>query len=119
MLIIRENILVLGEGPPQGLDDATIMAEAKYSINFSRSQTKFCLGLHYRMESTVFLFVNTLKIYQFKAKTLKQKNSHCIYQIFQRFFTQHDKAGWNGIVYNFSVDYRAFNIVVLPIFRNI
>ena len=43
----RKYILVLGEGQTQGLDDASVTAEAKYSINFSRSQRKFCLSLHY------------------------------------------------------------------------
>ena len=33
-----KDILILGEGPTQGLDDTTLTAEAKYSINFSRSQ---------------------------------------------------------------------------------
>ena len=33
----KKDILVLGEGPTQGLDDTTIMTEAKYSIMFSRS----------------------------------------------------------------------------------
>ena len=41
MLIIKKDILVLGEAPTQGLDDTTITAVAKYSINFSRSQRKF------------------------------------------------------------------------------
>ena len=60
-------ILVLGIGPTQGLDDTTLTAEAQYSINFSRSNRKFCLSLHYN-ESNSFLFVNATKIYQFKAK---------------------------------------------------
>ena len=33
--------------PTQGLDDTTLTAEAKYSINFSRSNRKLCLSLHY------------------------------------------------------------------------
>ena len=32
-----KDILILGEGPAQGLDDTTLTTEAKYSINFSRS----------------------------------------------------------------------------------
>ena len=32
-----KDILILGEGPTQGLDDTTLTTEAKYSINFSRS----------------------------------------------------------------------------------
>ena len=41
-------------------------AEAPYSINFSRSNRKFCLSLHYT-GSNSFLFLNATKIYQFKA----------------------------------------------------
>ena len=42
----KNDILVLGEGPTQGLDDTTITTEAEYSINVSRSQRKFYLSLH-------------------------------------------------------------------------
>ena len=66
----RKHILILGEGPTEGLRDASITAEAKYSINFLRSQIKFCLSLH-RNGSNSFLFVNASKIYEFKAKALK------------------------------------------------
>ena len=59
-------ISILGEVPTQGLDYTTLTAEAKYSINFSRSQIKFCLSLHYN-GSNSFLFVNATKRYQFKA----------------------------------------------------
>ena len=39
-------MLVLGEGPTQGLDDTTITAEAKYPINFTQSRKKIVLSLH-------------------------------------------------------------------------
>ena len=55
------------KGPAQGLDDTTLTAEAQYLINFSRSNGKLCLNLHYDGSNT-FLFVNATKIYQFKAK---------------------------------------------------
>ena len=42
----KNDILVLGEGPTQGLDDTTITTETEHSINFSRSQRKFYLSLH-------------------------------------------------------------------------
>ena len=38
----NKDILVLGEGPTQGLNDNTISAEAKYSINFAQSGKKLC-----------------------------------------------------------------------------
>ena len=37
----NKKILVLGEGPTQGLDHITITAEAKYSINFTQSGKRF------------------------------------------------------------------------------
>ena len=42
----KNDILVLGEVPAQGLDDTTLTAEKKYSINFTESRKKFCLSLH-------------------------------------------------------------------------
>ena len=38
----NKDILVLGEGPTQGLNDNTISAETKYSINFTQSGKKLC-----------------------------------------------------------------------------
>ena len=37
-----KDILILGDGPTQGLDDTTLTAEAIYSINFTQSKKKFC-----------------------------------------------------------------------------
>ena len=46
-----------------------LTAEAQYSINFSRSSREFCLSVHYKYKgSNSFLYVNTTKICQFKAK---------------------------------------------------
>ena len=63
----EKDILILGKGSRQGLNDTTLTAEAQYSINFSRLNGKFYLSLHYN-GSNSFLFVNATKIYQFKAK---------------------------------------------------
>ena len=41
-----KDILILGEGPTQGLDDTTLTAEAKYIINFTQPRKRFVLGLH-------------------------------------------------------------------------
>ena len=67
-----KDILILGEGPTQGLDDTTLTAEAKYPINFTQSGKRFVLSLHYN-GSNSFLFVNATKIYQFKAKESEVK----------------------------------------------
>ena len=62
------GILILGEGPTQGLhDDTTLTSEAKYPTNFAQLQKRFVLNLDYN-ERNSFLFVNATKIYQFKAK---------------------------------------------------
>ena len=73
------NILdILGKGSTQGLDDTALTEEAQYSINFSRSNTKFCLSLHYN-GSNSFLFVNATKIYKFKTKDSEiKKNIPCV-----------------------------------------
>ena len=41
----KKDILFLGEGPTDGLDDAKY-AEAKYSININKSRKKFCSSVH-------------------------------------------------------------------------
>ena len=43
----KKDILILGEGPAEGLDDTTLTAEKDYSINFTKSRKKFCLNLRY------------------------------------------------------------------------
>ena len=63
----NKDILILGKGPIQGLDDTTLTAEAKYPINFTQPRKRFVLSLHYNGSNSV-LFVNTIKIYQFKSK---------------------------------------------------
>ena len=51
----RKDILFLGFGPTQRLDNTNWTAEAQYSINFSKSNRKFCLSLHYNGTSRFFI----------------------------------------------------------------
>ena len=39
-------ILILGEGPTQGLDGTTLTAEARNPINFTQPNKRFVLSLH-------------------------------------------------------------------------
>ena len=55
MLIITEDILILGKDPAQGLDDTTFTFEAEYSINFTELGKKFCLSLHYNGSNSYLL----------------------------------------------------------------
>ena len=61
----NKNIFILYEELTQGVDD-TLTAETKYPINFTQPGKRFMLSLHYN-ESNSFLFVNAIKLYQFKA----------------------------------------------------
>ena len=102
-------ILILGQVSTQGLDDSTLSAEAQFSFNFSRTNRKFCLSLHYN-GSNSFLFANTTKIYQFKAKdSEKKKYPLCLGNIPGDFPANYmKKTVLNGCVYDFSFDYRAY-----------
>ena len=62
----NKDILILGQGPTQRLDDTTLTAEAIYSINFTRPNKRFVLSMHYN-GSNSFLFVNATKIAQCKV----------------------------------------------------
>ena len=57
-----KNILVLGKGFTQRLDNTTIYAEKMYPINFTKTNKKFCLNLYYN-GSNSYLFVNDTEIY--------------------------------------------------------
>ena len=67
------DILILCEGPTQGLHDTRLTAEAKYPTNFTQLQKRFVLNLHYN-ERNSFLFVNATKIYQSKTKQSEIKD---------------------------------------------
>ena len=106
-----KDILILDKGQPQGLDNTILTAEAQYSINFSRSQTKLCLSLNYN-GSNSFLFPNGTKIYQFKTKDSEIKTYPLCLGETSRYFSVDNmkKTGLNGYVYDFSVDYNAITV---------
>ena len=68
----NKDILILGAGPTQELDDTGLTSHAKYP-NFTQSGKRFALSLHYN-GSNSFLFVNAAKIYHFKAKDSETKD---------------------------------------------
>ena len=53
----NKDILILGKGQIKRLDNATLTAEAEYFINFSRSQMKFSLSLHYNGSNSFYLLM--------------------------------------------------------------
>ena len=66
-----KDILILGEGPIQRLDDTSLIVEAKYTIYFT--QPEILLSLHYNLSNS-FLFANATKVYQFKEKNSEIKD---------------------------------------------
>ena len=62
MLITRKNILILGEGVLQGLDDTTLTTEKNYSSTVTENNKKFYLSLHYNGANS-YLFVHSKKNY--------------------------------------------------------
>ena len=66
----NKDILILGKGQTKRLDKTSLTAEAEYSINFSRSERKFCLSLHYN-GSNSFYSLMPEKYTSLKQKILK------------------------------------------------
>ena len=100
------SILVLSKDFTQGIDNTTIYAEKMYSTNFTVTNKKLCLSLHYNSDSS-YLFVNGKEIINFKAKDSEiVPYPLCLGKVLENFLSQIAKyVGLNGYVYDFSVDY--------------
>ena len=93
----RKNSLVLGKGLARGLHNATETTEALYPINFTESEKRFLLSLHYNGRDS-FLFINVSKIYQFKAKNSEIKPySLCLGNISKDFIFDNMKKKKTGL----------------------
>ena len=79
-----------------------------YSINFTKTNTKFCLSLHYN-GSNSYIFVNYTENHKFKTKNSEITAAPICLGNISRDFTVDNmkKTGLNGYVYDFSVDYNA------------
>ena len=100
----NKNILILCEGPTEGLGDTALTAEAKYPINFTQPNKRFVLSLHYS-GSNSFLFVNATKVYQFKAKEINDY-ALCLGNMSNDFTINNmKKTRLSGVVKFSSVDF--------------
>ena len=119
MIIKKKYISVLGIGPTQGLEH-TLTAEKLYSVNFTVTKKKFCLSLHYNGAYS-YLFVNGTEIYKFKAKDSEIVASPlCLGNISKDWSTNNmKKTGFNGYIYDFSVDYDSTDIDDIKDIHNI
>ena len=104
-----KDILILGEGPTQGLVDTTLTVEAKYLINFAQSGKRFVLSLHCNGSNIFFSYVLMLQKYiNSKQKTQKQKMMCCVLIISQnilQLIMWKKKTGLKGVIKFFSVDF--------------
>ena len=103
----KKKILIFDKGLVQGLDDATLTAEAEYSIGFSKSWKKFCLSRWYYNGINSYLFANSVEIYKFKAKDSEINTAPlCLGNISKDFAADEmKKTGLFGYVCRFSVVY--------------
>ena len=103
----KKNILILRKGPTQELEH-TLTAKKVYSINFIVTKNKFWLSLHYNGANS-YLFVNGDGIYSLKAKYSEiVPTPLCLGNVSKDWSVDNmKKTGFNGYVYDFSVDYDA------------
>ena len=66
--MIGKKTLVLSERPTDDLDNITITAKAKYSINITKSRKQICSSVHYNAANR-FFYANGVKINS-KQRTL-------------------------------------------------
>ena len=102
------NILVLGKDLIQGINGTAISAERMYSTNFTVTNKKFCLSLHYNGDSS-YLFVNGKEIVNFKAKDSKTvPYTLCLGNVSKEFSPLNPtNTKLYGYTYDFSVNYGA------------
>ena len=98
---------MLGKGTILVINGSFGSAENKFSINFSKANTKLSLSLHYNADNS-YLFVNGKEIFKFKAdnKSVNFPTQFCFGNIPNDFRATESKEVYlNENVYHFSVGY--------------
>ena len=82
----KNNFLRLSEGPIFGINGSFGLPERKYSISFTKGDTKFCLSLQYNADNS-YLFVNGKEIFRFNAnnKNVNFPTQFCLGSIYDGF----------------------------------
>ena len=103
----KSNFLVLGVGPTFGINRSFGSPEKKFSINFSKANSKFCLSLCYNADNS-YLFVNGKEMFKFKAdnRNVNFPTQFCLGSISNGFrATKSREVSLNENVFEISVDY--------------
>ena len=86
-----KDISILDEGLIHRLDDTTLTAVKKCSLNFTKHNEKFSLSLYYNGANS-YLFVKGTEIYKFKGKDSEiNAISLCLENIPKDFGRSHEK----------------------------
>ena len=82
-----------------------------YLINFTVTNNKFCLSLHYNGANS-YLFEKGTEIYKFRAKDSEIAAAPlCLGNISKDWSADNMKKSWfKGYVYDFSIDYGATDV---------
>ena len=94
---------MLGEGDTFGINGSFGAIEKKFSINFSKTKTKFFLSFHYNGDNS-YLFVKGKKIY----KNVNFPNQLYLESISNKLI-EAEELSLKGNMYDFSVDYHAID----------
>ena len=108
---MQEYFLILNEGGTFGINGSFSAPEKKFSINFSDTNTKFCLSLHYNADNS-YLFVNGKEIFKFRSdnKNINLSTQFYLGSISNGFSAIESRVvSLNENTYNLSVDYNFFN----------
>ena len=110
------HIYLMGDGLTQGINDTAIYVEKKYFRNFTESNVKFVLSLHYNSNES-YLFGNGRQELKFKCKTDQLvKEKLCIGNLSDQWTaSKSEKTGLYGNIYDFVVDYEEI-LGVKPIY---
>ena len=104
-----KDVLVLGHGLIQKIDDTTIYVEKIYSPNFTSANKTFFSSLYYNGDDS-YLLVNGKEVIKFKAKKQSVVGKLSLENI-SADFNQADRKsiGLYGFIYDFSVGYNAIS----------
>ena len=103
----KNKFLLLGEGPTFGIHGSFGLPKKKFSINISKTNSKFRLSLHSNADNN-YLFVNEKEIFRFKAdnKNVNFPTQFCLGRLSNGFSaTESKEVSLKGNVYVFLVDY--------------
>ena len=100
---------MLGEGPTFGINGKFGLPEKRFSINFSKANTEFCLSLHYNSDNS-YLFVNGKEIFHFKLDNKNVNFPTSLRSISNGFSAAESReVSLSGNVYDFSIDFSSID----------